>query len=117
MSNKGNRQYAVKVDSTGNTTLRNRRHIREMPQDRSRDRDRFLPTARVRGNSKTVPPATRTSVANPVSDYSEPTNQVVSPTESQQTPSSNMLPQVNQRVPRALSRLLPFNNPGRREAV
>ena len=123
VSSKRNRQYVVQVDSTGNTTLRNRRHIREMPQEKNRDSDRFLPCARVRGKFQAVSPVTRTAHGNPVSYSTGPTNRVLLSPESPPTTrtlingTGNMLPQVNERVPRALTRLLPFNKPGRRETV
>ena len=120
VSSEGNRQYAVRVDSTGNTTLRNRRHIREMLQERG-GRERYLPTARVRGDTKLVAPVARTVDRNPVSQSPGTADRMLHPPESQHGTQSNgtgiTVPQVNERVPRALARLLPFNKPGLTETM
>ena len=119
VSSQGNRQYLIQLDSSGRTTLRNRRHIRPMLQGSGSDRMRFLPTALVRAGTIPIgPPAAPTVRENPGLDSAEPPDHIPPPPESQHTAHDNGTGSTlhqNNRVPRALARLLPFNKPGRKE--
>ena len=99
-----NRQYRIKVDGSGRVTVRNRRFIRRINIP---VRALPIPSAEIQTGMKDN--TTLSPDANPFipSDTLAPT-----------PPDSNANPIIlptKRNIPRALQRILPFNNPGLRE--
>ena len=106
-----NRQYLVQMQDSGRNTLRNRRHLRVVSQGKNRHRTGkgvWFPTVmrEFRPSTESSPGATdqSTSAGSTSGSTDHPDHHPPEPTVPQQL----TLP----RVPLALSRLRPFNQPG-----
>ena len=102
-----NRQYRIRVAGSGRITLRNRRFLRKLEAPAAATP---IPSA------LPIPPESTTSDTNTPIQLSE--GSTTTPLRGPVSPSPIQTPRpVPAKIPRALSRLFPCNQPGRKELI